>query len=230
MKEIFETLKEEISTTKRNTPQKDVNYSSSYYYVKNSVPFNFFVQTQSVNEEKFPAKFWTAKHVEVIGFVRDHEMFGSCLFFQHLKSQEIVLGKEANRSDIEMKERNSVREKKYWSKVCKHKKFYPLFAHINIANSISLKTLISSKALQESDATKICAQICLGVGYLHENGIIHRTLRPEVISIDWRGLVRIADLSTCESKGGNTPLPEGTPFPYVPPEILLGDNYGKQVS
>ncbi|CAG2110260.1 unnamed protein product, partial [Medioppia subpectinata] len=61
---------------------------------------------------------------------------------------------------------------------------------------ISLKTLISdSGPLQESDVSVIGAQLVLALNHLHDNGVVHRCLNPELASLDWRGRVRITDLS-----------------------------------
>lgn len=64
---------------------------------------------------------------------------------------------------------------------------------------ISLNALLENgRGVAEMDAANIIAQISLAVGYLHESHIVHRNLRPEIFSLDWRGRLKISDLSTCK--------------------------------
>ncbi|RWS03630.1 putative AGC/PKA protein kinase-like protein, partial [Dinothrombium tinctorium] len=163
---------------------------------------------KSVKSSNKESKHWTSKNVKLVACAKNHEVFGNCFFLQHLTTEQIVVGKEVSKVKGLMRSREALREKKFWSKVSKYSKFYPLYGIVDVANrqcfvtenipSISLKALISGRPLQETDVAPICAQIILAVSYLHENNIVHRALRPEIISIDWRGVVRVADLTTCE--------------------------------
>lgn len=52
--------------------------------------------------------------------------------------------------------------------------------------------------MPESDVVDIAAQLVLAIGYLHENNIIHGNLQPNNTYIDWNGLLRIGDFSSCQ--------------------------------
>lgn len=131
------------------------------------------------------------------------------------------------------------REKKYWDKVSMHPNFYPhLNGIVELENRtcfltdnipcISLKKLISGNgSLQESDICMIGAQIVLAVTHLHDNGIVHRCLSPDIIALDWSGRVRITDLSTCKQRGCTFELEtiQRVKYPFIAPEILKGQCY-----
>ncbi|CAG2109506.1 unnamed protein product, partial [Medioppia subpectinata] len=73
----------------------------------------------------------------------------------------------------------------------------------------------------------IGAQLVLALNHLHDNGVVHRCLNPELASLDWRGRVRITDLSTCKQKGCAFELDviKRLKYPFIAPEILKGEVY-----
>ena len=47
--------------------------------------------------------------------------------------------------------------------------------------------------LAESDAVALASQVCEGLNYAHDHGVVHRDIKPENILVDGLGLVRLAD-------------------------------------
>mmetsp|Transcript_15625 Transcript_15625/g.17369 ORF Transcript_15625/g.17369 Transcript_15625/m.17369 type:complete len:330 (-) Transcript_15625:151-1140(-) len=76
-----------------------------------------------------------------------------------------------------------------------------------------------------------CAQIASGIGYLHNNGVIYRDLKPENLLLTSDGNIILTDFGL--SKEGMTDDIRtetfcGTPE-YLAPEVLEGGKYGKAV-
>ena len=47
--------------------------------------------------------------------------------------------------------------------------------------------------ISEDEARYVIACVVLGLEYLHNNGVIHRDIRPENILLNARGLCKITD-------------------------------------
>ena len=56
-----------------------------------------------------------------------------------------------------------------------------------------LRRVIQSGALSSDDALAIVPQVCDALQFAHEEGIVHRDVKPENILIDKKGRVKIAD-------------------------------------
>lgn len=77
--------------------------------------------------------------------------------------------------------------------------------------------------LPEDKATEIAAQLCLGLSAIHEQGLIHRDLKPTNVMIDGRGKVRITDFGLAGLADDLAVSREraGTPA-YMAPEQIAG--------
>lgn len=77
-----------------------------------------------------------------------------------------------------------------------------------------------------------CAEIVLGLEYLHANGVIYRDLKPENILLDGSGHICLTDFGISkqglQSADDRTATFCGTPE-YLAPEVLQGNQYNKAV-
>lgn len=88
-----------------------------------------------------------------------------------------------------------------------------------------LRQLISSRSLQPSGALNIAMSICDALQYAHDNGVIHRDIKPGNILIDNSGRVKIADFGLAKIVNPGSPdfsltmsnESMGTPY-YMAPE------------
>lgn len=72
--------------------------------------------------------------------------------------------------------------------------------------------LKQARRFTEDRARFYIAEIAMGLGYLHANGIIYRDLKPENILMDDEGHVRLTDFGLSKAtKGGSTQTFCGTP-------------------
>jgi serine/threonine-protein kinase len=83
------------------------------------------------------------------------------------------------------------------------------------------------RPMPEKDALKFAIRLCEAVGYMHEQGVIHRDLKPQNIMICYDGTIRIMDFGIAKSAEGKritftgfTPA-VGTPD-YMAPEQVKG--------
>jgi serine/threonine protein kinase len=77
-----------------------------------------------------------------------------------------------------------------------------------------------SKKFTERQSQFMCACIILALEYLHNNGVIHRDIRPENILIDGKGYCKIADFGLARIwQPNNSSDTSGTPG-YAAPEVL----------
>jgi len=72
---------------------------------------------------------------------------------------------------------------------------------------------------------EIIRQVCLGLGYAHQHGVVHRDIKPANVMVQPDGSIKIVDFGVArlESQSGHTQtgMVIGT-FHYISPERLLG--------
>eukprot|EP01090_Pellita_catalonica_P009231 TRINITY_DN2028_c0_g1_i6.p1 TRINITY_DN2028_c0_g1~~TRINITY_DN2028_c0_g1_i6.p1 ORF type:complete len:402 (+),score=54.88 TRINITY_DN2028_c0_g1_i6:970-2175(+) len=77
-----------------------------------------------------------------------------------------------------------------------------------------------------------CAEIILGLDYLHKSGVVYRDLKPENILLTKEGHICMTDFGISKQglncKDDRTATFCGTPE-YLAPEVLEGKGYGKEV-
>jgi serine/threonine-protein kinase len=78
--------------------------------------------------------------------------------------------------------------------------------------------------LMLSDKLSYVEQICAGLHYAHQAGIVHRDIKPANIMVDRQGVVRILDFGIARIEGSAMTL-DGTmvgSLNYMSPEQMLG--------
>jgi serine/threonine protein kinase len=107
-----------------------------------------------------------------------------------------------------------------------HPNVLQLFEVVATESSIWLVYLVEKGRLNEQEAKRIFGQLCLGVGYIHRQGVVHRDLKLENVLLDERCNVKVADFGfgrefeqrrLMETFCGTTG--------YAAPEMLAGKKY-----
>ncbi len=87
--------------------------------------------------------------------------------------------------------------------------------------------LTSISPMPEKDAIKLAGRICQAIAYLHEQGVVHRDLKPQNVMLCNDGTIRIMDFGIAKAREGRrltfsgfTPA-VGTPD-YMAPEQVRG--------
>jgi serine/threonine-protein kinase len=90
----------------------------------------------------------------------------------------------------------------------------------------SLENLLrSGRTFTLIEKLEIVRQVCLGLGYAHQHGVVHRDIKPANVMVQPDGSIKIVDFGVArlESQSGHTQtgMVIGT-FHYISPERLLG--------
>ncbi|KAH7098511.1 hypothetical protein BKA62DRAFT_832486 [Auriculariales sp. MPI-PUGE-AT-0066] len=89
--------------------------------------------------------------------------------------------------------------------------------------------LVEKGRLSEDEARRIFGQLCLAVGYVHEQGVVHRDLKLENVLLDERCRVKLGDFGfTREFERGNLLDTYCGTTGYAAPEMLQGRRYTGQ--
>lgn len=108
-------------------------------------------------------------------------------------------------------------------------KHYIVFALEYCAGGELFYHLRKLRRLSEQDAKYYFVEICIGMAYLHQNGIVYRDIKPENILLDLHGHLLLSDFGL--SKPGMDPEDFAYSFcgspEYMAPEMLMktGHNY-----
>lgn len=94
----------------------------------------------------------------------------------------------------------------------------------------TLKDVIKEKGkLPLNEAVDIAAQICHGIGHAHENGIVHRDIKPHNILVTKGGMVKVTDFGIARAVSSATVTHSGTiigSVHYFSPEQAKGEDSG----
>ena len=101
------------------------------------------------------------------------------------------------------------------------------FLVMEYAEGLNLRQILLRGDLKPREALAIVPQICDGLQYAHEAGVIHRDIKPENVLVDRNGRVKIADFGLAKILGQTGPSVTltgtgqvmGTPQ-YMAPEQL----------
>lgn len=86
--------------------------------------------------------------------------------------------------------------------------------------------LVEQGRLQEVEARRIFGQLCLALGYVHAQGVVHRDLKLENVLLDEKCNVKVADFGFGREFDKNKLMETycGTTG-YASPEMLAGRKY-----
>jgi serine/threonine protein kinase len=78
------------------------------------------------------------------------------------------------------------------------------FFVMEYVDGANLRRVLQGSRVAPPDAMRIVPQICDALQFAHDEGIVHRDVKPENILVDKRGRVKIADFGIAKIVGRNT--------------------------
>src|ERR1035437_9817857 len=97
--------------------------------------------------------------------------------------------------------------------------YYLLMEYVD---GVSLGQLLRSSRVSPREALAIVPQICDALQYAHDQGIVHREIKPENILLDRRGRVKVADFGLAKLVEANASL-----TPSLSPPAATGRQRGE---
>jgi hypothetical protein len=73
---------------------------------------------------------------------------------------------------------------------------------MEFVDGVNLRQAMQAGPLQPAEALRIVAQVCEALQFAHDEGIIHRDVKPENILLDKRGRVKMVDFGLAKLLGG----------------------------
>lgn len=148
-----------------------------------------------------------------------------------VKVQEVDLNRSSHRSQSLMEEINVLRLMNHDNVVKMVDIFFQTqtYTHVYIVMDMAKGDLASlihcNSSFTELEIATIMKMILTGLSYIHQNGIIHRDIKPHNVLISHEGVAKISDFGLCvQSESSDVCC--GTKV-YMAPEVLL---YGNEYS
>jgi serine/threonine protein kinase len=76
---------------------------------------------------------------------------------------------------------------------------------MEFVDGFSLRQLLQARKISPDVALAIVPKICAALEFAHEQGVVHRDIRPENVLLDYRGRVMIADFGIARILGESAP-------------------------
>jgi serine/threonine protein kinase len=95
---------------------------------------------------------------------------------------------------------------------------------MELVTGASLRQLIDTQGFTEEEALTIAREVCAGLAYAHEQGFVHRDLKPDNVLITEDGVTKVSDFGIVRAIGDRSitsTRPLGS-VAYVSPEQATG--------
>ncbi len=108
------------------------------------------------------------------------------------------------------------------------------FLTMEYVEGITVRELLDTRGkLGVSPALAIASQLAQSLIAAHEQGVIHRDIKPQNLLLDATGMLKVMDFGVARLSAGSSGLTEvgalvGTPS-YMAPEQLLGDSFDHRI-
>eukprot|EP01062_Namystynia_karyoxenos_P070135 TRINITY_DN6550_c0_g1_i1.p2 TRINITY_DN6550_c0_g1~~TRINITY_DN6550_c0_g1_i1.p2 ORF type:complete len:526 (+),score=190.83 TRINITY_DN6550_c0_g1_i1:138-1580(+) len=168
--------------------------------------------------------------------------FGVALLVSAAESGRLLIAKELNLAQMDVKEREAVDSEVTLLRSLKHPNIVRYEECIHIGSVLYLvmeyadggdlfvKVQGLTDFLSEDEALNLFAQTCLAIKHLHDRRILHRDLKTQNIFVTQTGVVKLGDfgLATClRHNWQQAQTMCGTPN-YFSPELVRGCPYGNK--
>src|ERR1019366_2511969 len=99
----------------------------------------------------------------------------------------------------------------------------PLYYFLmEFVDGVNLRQLLAGSRIAPREALAIVQQICDALQYAHDQGIIHRDIKPDNILLDRRGRVKVADFGLAKLVDAQTDAAFGVPPSGGPDRLKPG--------